>query len=105
VVKIMYIRNIYYKPVGCLAMDINNNTIHYQISTQNPADKWNKKLARTIALARLDNKSFVIPNVDTTNHSKILNLIMNDLVKNYKTLNIPKRIVECAKYWLDMPFF
>jgi hypothetical protein len=49
-------------PVGCIAYRVNNETrrFEYEISTHNPKDNFDRKLARAVAVGRLDRHPRVI---------------------------------------------
>lgn len=99
--RVMFLRDIENKPVGCLSMiiDRKNHRVKYQYSVQNPVDHFDRKLARHLALGRLVDQPIVIPlprNSDQ-NMTTITRLVMQDLSQ----LNAPSRAIKAAKLWLQ----
>lgn len=85
--KIMYLRAFSGQPVGCIAMsyDKTNRVVKYQVSYLNPRDKFEKKVARDIALGRMDTKpveveldSYYKRSAPITSHD-ITKAVMNDI--------------------------
>lgn len=57
--RIFYIRNSKNVPVGCIAMERVSGGFSFGVSTHNPADKFNRAIAREIAVGRF-NKSALL---------------------------------------------
>lgn len=97
--RFMFLRDSKDQPVGCLAIKLNSTTssLNYQLSVLNPSDKFNRKLAREIALGRLVNAPVELKCADNSMHFITLQ-IMNDLSKNAKA---PARAVRAAKLWIS----
>lgn len=43
-------------PVGCIASELVGDTVYYAVSVCSVKDKWNKRIARTMAIDRLRNR-------------------------------------------------
>ena len=55
-VKYIYVRDEKKNPVGCVAYQVHNDHFYYGWSVHNPADRFDRKLARTIAVGRLQKR-------------------------------------------------
>jgi hypothetical protein len=99
--RIMFLRTVDNTPCGCVAisLDRRNHRLNYQYSVQNPIDKFNRKLARQIALGRLIESPIPIPLIRDmeVNMHMISELVMSHLANS----NAPKRAIKSAKQWLD----
>jgi len=98
----MFLRDVKGQPVGCLAIGLDRKKHHavYQLSVLNPADRFNRKMARHLALGRLMETPVSIPlqrGKDLTKHH-ISNVVMSHLAKS----KAPTRAVKAAKQWLRM---
>lgn len=53
--RVMYLRDKNYRPVGCVAMHLHSKrrTVRFQVSTWNPVDEFDRALARQLALGRM----------------------------------------------------
>lgn len=94
--RIMFIRGSNNHPVGCLALKFNNGSVDYQVSTLNPVDRFNRPVARQLALGRLLEAPITI----TTNNSNIHDVVrsvMNHVINN-KT--VPNRTRKAAANWM-----
>lgn len=95
----MFLRDKNYFPSGCLAISVDRSKqeVKYQLSVLNPKDRFDRSLARSIALGRLVEKPVTIsvPN-DATMH-QISEAVMRDIVSGTK---VPARAVKSAKLWL-----
>jgi hypothetical protein len=98
--RIMFLRDANYVPTGCLAINVDrkNHRLSYQFSVLNPADKFNRSVARQLALGRLLEKPIFVPlkrdeeiNMHTISQSVMLHL------SNSKS---PGRAIKAAKFWL-----
>jgi len=96
--QIFYLRDRNGQPVGCLAyVHFNDGQVDYQLSFLNPRDKFNREVARTIAIGRLIETPLTI-NVRKS-HSRhdsirsILNVVRKDS-------SIPSRARRAASLWL-----
>ena len=95
----MYLRNVDGRPVGCIAISSSKNErdFNYQISVQNPKDKFSKPLARQLALGRLEESPIEIKNVSHENIHDISRAVMKDILNSK---NMPARAIKSAKNWL-----
>jgi hypothetical protein len=55
-VKYVYVRDEKKNPVGCVAYQVHDGHFYYGWSVHNPADQFDRKLARTIAEGRLQKR-------------------------------------------------
>lgn len=98
--RVMYLRDKHYQPHGCVAIQINPRTqfVEYNISTLNPADRFDRKVARELALGRmlLEPETLRVPRNPSLHDISIA--VMRDLACS-KTA--PSRAVKSAKLWLD----
>ncbi len=100
--RIVYLRNDAGVPVGCVAMKFlpESGIVRYQISVQNPIDKFNRSLARTIALGRLDVNWYSASCQDPcASVHKYTYVVMQHIVSHSKSY--PKRAVKAAKQWIN----
>ena len=98
--RIMYLRDNSFTPVGCVAISVSKNgkQVRYQCSILNPSDKFERSLARHIALGRLLEKPIRINGWDgNQNKYEITLAVMYDIVKSK---NIPNRAKKAAKNWI-----
>jgi hypothetical protein len=99
--RVMYLRSNEGHPVGCLAILVNRKgaALSYGFSVLNPADKFDRKVARQLALGRLMEAPVTV-NVmrEDLNMHEITRNVMKSLVINRKT---PARAVKAAKLWLS----
>lgn len=97
--RIMYLRDANYFPVGCVAITLNRhkNTVEYQLSVLNPQDRFDRKVARQLALGRLvEAPVTVVLSGHATMHE-----ISLAVMKSIVSLNsAPSRAVKAAKTWL-----
>lgn len=88
-VKIRYFRNERGFPVACLAFRINyqEKVMSYGVSTWNPHDKWERRVAREVAEGRcLRNPELFYYNVDKIKTADILKDLMLEMARD-KNLN------------------
>jgi hypothetical protein len=100
--RIMFLRDNQYRPVGCLAINVDrkNHRLNYQYSVLNPVDKFDRKEGRIRALGRLLDSPISIPfarGKAVTMHDVDL-AVMSHLAKS----NAPSRAIKAAKLWLEM---
>lgn len=103
--RITYLRDDKYQPVGCIAIKLNREAGHgnytlieYQYSVLNPADRFDRALARQIALGRLVEAPYTTrTNVLPTKH-QVTEAVMKDIAKDK---GAPARARKSAKGWLD----
>ena len=99
--SVMFLRDENRKPVGCVAMQLSRNgkSIRYQFSTWNPVDKFDRALARQLALGRLLDKPLTLKATSPLKgrHAATA-LVMTQLVNDQ---SVPTRSKEAALRWLD----
>lgn len=97
--RIMFLRDTKGHPVGCVAInvDLKNHRLSYQMSTLNPCDRFDRKLARHLALGRLVEIPIKVslPRNKLSCH-EISMAVMIDLA----TSNAPSRMVKAAQQWI-----
>jgi hypothetical protein len=106
--RIMYLRGSNGHPVGCLAIEANKQdaTVKYNMSVLNPTDKFNRSIAKQIAVGRLESVALLVtpktrvkgteePTVHDVSYAVMQDIVMKG-VKNY-----PARAVKAAKLWLN----
>lgn len=91
-VRFFYLRNNGF-PVACVAYMLEGNNIRYALSVYNPKDKFSKKFAREIAVARLNKgKSFVTQLMGNNHTGSICRGLSSEASRNPKVF--PARIVK-----------
>lgn len=105
--RVMFLRSNDGRPIGCvaIAVDRKKRTLRYGLSVLNPADKFDRKVARQLAIGRLiEVPASVSVRADANMHD-ITRTVMQDLLTDIKT---PSRAVRAAKFWLtnksNVPF-
>lgn len=98
--RIFYLRDKNHFPVACVASSVENNVLHYGVSTHNPLDVYNKPLARKMALIRLHSKE--LPEkfggmVECQDPKQAKQALLNAINKNTK---VAQRARDAAKLWL-----
>jgi hypothetical protein len=99
--RIMFLRDASYRPVGCVAisLDRRNHRLNYGISVLNPADKFDRKLARQLAIGRLVEVPFMV----ALKRDEELNMhVISERVMKHVAYGAgaPSRAVRAAKLWL-----
>lgn len=116
--RIMYLRASNGHPVGCVAISLNDRShkpvVTYSVSTLHPNDKFNRSLAREIALGRLNSSSnppqtLTISEMNFTGWANQIDgkMTVHDIsmgvMSNIVDLGVnrfPARVVKAAKLWL-----
>lgn len=116
--RIMYLRAPNGHPVGCVAISVNKvpdkNTVTYSVSALHPNDRFNRSLAREIALGRLGSstnppQTLAISQINFTGWKDSLDgkMTVHDVsmgvMANIVDLGVnrfPARVVKAAKLWL-----
>jgi hypothetical protein len=96
----MFLRDRSNQPVGCLAIELTRSrkSAKYQVSVLNPVDKFDRSLARQIALGRLVEDSFTAPlSTKDVDMNQISTDVMTSLSKNKF---VPSRASRAAARWL-----
>jgi hypothetical protein len=98
--RIMYLRNLSGNPVGCLAIRLNPRTqfVEYQLSVLNPLDRFDRKVARQLALGRLAESPLTLRVPRNPTMYDISVAVMRDMVNSGTA---PSRAVKAAKLWLS----
>lgn len=101
--RIQFLRDRHNHPVGCVVIKTNrhNNTAQYQLSVLNPADRFDRKVARQLALGRLTEAPLSVTLSKNANMHDITRAVMTDLI-NQKS---PTRAVKAAKLWLSLYWY
>jgi hypothetical protein len=97
--RIMYLRSDNGHPVGCLAIQLNRHSgqISYALSVLNPKDRFNRPVARQLALGRLLEEPLKVDvNREATMHD-ISEAVMKDILR-YK--DAPTRAIKAARLWI-----
>jgi hypothetical protein len=98
--RIMFLRSLSYAPCGCVAIsvDTRNRKLSYQFSVLNPVDKFDRKMARHLALGRLVEAPVTFP------YARGETLTMHDISKrvleHLAASKAPTRAVRAANLWL-----
>lgn len=98
--RVMFLRDANRQPVGCLAIGLTRSqrTAKYQVSVLNPIDKFDRGLARQIALGRLVESPFtVLLSGATVDIHSISKEVMTHLSQNG---DVPARANKAARRWL-----
>lgn len=102
--RIMFLRDERFQPVGCVAISVKRDNsyayISYNISVLNPVDRFNRPVARQLALGRLIEKpiSFLLsPDVGMNDISAA---VMADIAGSHGN-KMPNRAIKAAKLWLS----
>ena len=95
--RFMFLRTDKGVPVSCVAMKVSKSgEVTYGVSTQHPKDRFNRKVARELALGRMVSKPEVVK-VNTISMHEISRTVVADLLKKEAT---PTRAYMAAKKWL-----
>lgn len=109
--RIMFLRNAPHpdhrlgSPCGCLAISVDrrNHRLSYQYSVLNPADQFNRKLARQLAIGRLVESPITIacPRSENLSMHNISWIVMSHLAGS----KAPVRAIKAANNWLDAALY
>lgn len=102
--RIMYLRSEIGHPVGCLAIQLNRHDgqISYGLSVLNPRDRFNRAVARQLALGRLVEEPFKVNISREATMHDISEAVMKDILK-YK--DAPTRAIKAARLWVRQNSF
>jgi hypothetical protein len=105
--RVTFLRNADDRPVGCVVINVDRHRkrIEYQVSTQNPADKFDREVARLLAVGRLIESPFHLWLPNKAGLHEISRRVMQHIVSNKA---IPSRSRKAAKNWLTKnlsPFY
>lgn len=108
----MFLRDSYYlspqslqvvagNPVGCVAIKLNEykhgTLAEYQVSVLNPLDRFDRAIARQLALGRLAEAPFTVRLPDNPSMDDITRAVMSDIVDDPGAVSRARR---AAKLWL-----
>lgn len=102
-IRIVFLRDASYQPVGCVALAVDPGTaqLQYGVSILNPQDRFDRKMARQLAIGRLVEKPRITNmhrNGGELSRHDVTTIVMKDLVANSR--QVPTRGVKAAKLWL-----
>lgn len=99
--KIMFIRDSKRQPVACLATKFSRDSgnVYVGMSVLNPCDRFNREMARSLAVGRAITQPVVVKADSSANAHDISRLIMNSIVSS-GFVGIPARVIRAAKLWL-----
>jgi hypothetical protein len=81
-----------------IKLNRHNNEAQYQLSVLNPADRFDRKVARQLALGRLTEAPMQVNLPKNATMHDISRAVMEDISKR----NLPTRAVKSAKFWLSL---
>lgn len=105
--RVMFLRSVDDKPVGCVVINVDRHLkrIEYQVSTLNPLDKFNREVARLLAIGRLVESPFHLWLPNKAGLHEISRRVMVHMANNKA---VPNRSRKAAKNWVHKnlsPFF
>lgn len=99
--RVMYLRDKNGAPVGCAAIKLRDGLIEYQYSVVNPLDKFDKAVARWLALGKLQEAPYttLVPFAAGKDHTMYDTsfAVMTDIARDS---HAPTRARKAAKLWL-----
>lgn len=107
--RIMYLRDSYQignlaqlivgNPVGCVAIKLHKGrrSAEYQLSVLNPLDRFDRTLARQLALGRMVEAPFTVSLPPNATQHQISRAVMEDIAYD---VGAPGRARRAAKLWL-----
>ena len=97
--RIMYLRDSKGQPVGCVAIKVvSDKLVTYQMSVLNPADRFNRAVARQLALGRLVAPLTARLPYQAINMHDITEAVCVDICNDKSA---PSRARKAAKLWLN----
>ncbi len=102
--RVQYLKDEHGHYVGCIAI-VEHPTppgehfalIEYRVSVRNPADQFDKDVARQLALGRLVEAPYTVRVPTRPNMHEISRALMKDIARDG---NAPSRARRAAKLWL-----
>jgi hypothetical protein len=98
--RIQFLRDSQLHPVGCLAinLDLRNHRLTYQMSVLNPVDRFDRKVARQLALGRLVEAPIAVtlPRGRELSMHDITEAVMRDVIRS----KAPGRARRAARNWM-----
>ena len=95
--RFLFLRNLQGQPIGCIAMQLRGKSIVYGVSTLNPADQFNRRVARDLALGRLTRRPVKVSSPSEGTMFEKTRCVVESVFQD-KTL--PGRTQRGAKRWL-----
>src|ERR1700681_2155593 len=100
--RIMFLRDRKGQPVGCISIVLEPNDSGdwlaiYQVSVRNPTDRFNRSVARQLALGRMVEAPYTVKVPHNPKMFEVTHAIMNDIAKDTGATN---RARQAAKLWL-----
>lgn len=101
--RIQFLRDPNGQPVGCVAIRVRQVTvkrtlIEYQYSVLNPLDRFDRRLARQLALGRMVEAPYTTTVHASPSRHDITVAVMENIVSDSSA---PSRAVKAAKLWLN----
>lgn len=101
--RVTYLRDAKSRPVGCIAIhlldvDVRTTQASYQVSVLNPADQFDRGIARHLALGRLLEKPRSVNVKRSSGMHAVTGRIMQAI---YDDSSMPNRARKAARLWLD----
>ena len=95
----MYLRDSSGQPVGCVAIKVSQSQrlATYQFSVLNPADRFNRAVARQLALGRMVEAPFTVRLPSLASMHDITEAVFRDIESDRLT---PSRARKAARQWL-----
>ncbi len=106
--RIMYLRDRSANPVGCIAIkllnhgELNRCLIMYQTSVLNPLDRFDRPLARQLALGRMVEKPLTVRVPADPSMHEVTSAVMRDIASDSGQ---PTRARLAARRWLRFEDF
>ena len=99
--RIMFLRDSKNQPVGCVAISNikNESRLTYQVSVLNPHDKFDRKMARHLAIGRLVEMPIQV-HLDEA-HKKTMHEITTEVMYDLAASKLPTRAKKAAQMWLS----
>ncbi len=95
--RFMFLRDEKGAPVGCVAITLEKDYAFFQVSTLNPADRFDRKLARQLAIGRTVENPMSVKVTKKGNIHDVSRAVMQAISKSAL---LPTRSVKAAKLWL-----
>lgn len=95
--RIMFLRADHGHPVGCLAISLDGGKVTYQVSTLNPADRFNRSVARQLAIGRMVEKPMTTSVDEKSSLNEVYRAVMQEIANSNE---FPTRTVKSARRWL-----
>ncbi len=97
--RVMFLRNYVGTPIGCVAITLSRSkgVVEYQVSVLNPADRFNRAVARQLAYGRLVEQPLSVPIKKECSMHDVSHAVMTGIASNP---NLPSRAIKAAKLWL-----